>query len=40
MPVNPPDRIEELLEVTKDAFASGSLIRCRRRGEPAGLVRP
>lgn len=30
--MNPPDRIEELLEATKDAFASGSLVQLKLGG--------
>jgi len=32
MPLNPPDRIEELLSATKDAFASGALVQLKLGG--------
>lgn len=32
MPLNPPDRIEELLNATKDAFANGALVQLKLGG--------
>lgn len=32
MPLNPPDRIEELLSATKDAFANGALVQLKLGG--------